>query len=255
MSKERKADKRRQEDRTLNRVLGWFGGAVVLEFLLLLLNRFYVHFDTSGVELAYGLAKLLEVLIWVGLAAAVASGVWLGLRRSRGKSLAGPAACLAASGVVTVCAFVARTWKDVGVQFLYVTVPVSAVLALVYWLYQREFFLIALQGGMALLGMWAYIKLFAARPGLVYGIFALALALAVGMAVLTWRLQRADGRLGGRQVLDKGAGYPLLYASSAMTAAALVVALVLGRTAAFVALFAVVAWLFAAAVYYTVKMM
>lgn len=255
MSKERTPDKRRQEDKTLNRVLAWFGGAVVLEFLLLLLNRFYIHFDPSGVGLAYGLAKLLEVLTWVGLVAAVASGVWLGSWKSKGKRLTGPAVCLAASLVVMVCAFVARTWKDVGVQFLYVTVPVSAVLALIYWLYQREFFLIALQGGVALLGMWAYIKLFVGRPGVVYGIFALALVLAAGLAVLTWRLQKAGGSLGKRRVLDKNASYPLLYASSAVTALALGLALILGRTAAYVALFAVVAWLFAAAVYYTVKMM
>lgn len=255
MSKEKKGDKRRQEDRTMNRVLTWFGGAVVLEFLLLLLNRFYVHFDASGVGLAYGLAKLLEILAGAGLGLAVASGVWLGLRKAKGKRITGPAVCLAVSVVTAVCAFVARMWQDVGVQFLYVTVPVGAVLMLIYWLYQREFFLIALQGGVALLGLWAYIKLFDVRAWLVYGVFGLALVLAAGMAVLTWRLQRTEGRVGKRQVVDKGACYPLLYASSGVTAVALAVALGLGRTAALVALFAVVAWLFAAAVYYTVRMM
>ncbi len=255
MSKEKRADKRRQEDRTLNRVLAWFGGAVVLEFLLLLLNRFYVHFDPSGVGLAYGLAKTLEVLTGVGLAGAVGFGVWLALRRSKGKPVTWPTAGLVISLVVAVCAFVARMWQDVGVQFLYVTVPVSAVLTLIFWLYQREFFLISLQGGVALLGMWAYIKLFSGMPQVVYTAFALALVLAAGMAVLTWILKKKDGRLGGRQVVDKGACYPLLFASCAVTAVALGVALLLGRTAALVALFAVVAWLFAAAVYYTVRMM
>lgn len=255
MGKEPKKEKRRQEDQTLNRVLGWFAGAVVLEFLLLLLNRFYIHFDASGTGLAYGLARMLEILAGVGLAAAVGCGVWLGLWKVKGKELTRPGVCLSASLAVAGCAVVARVWKDVGVQFLYIIVPVSAVLILIFWLYQRDFFLIALQGGVALLGMWAYRKLFASHPGVVYGVFALALAVAVGMAALTWRLQKSDGRWGTRQVLDKDASYPLLYISSGVTVVSLAAALALGLTAAYVALFVVVAWLFAAAVYYTVRMM
>ncbi len=255
MSKERTSDKRRQEDRTLNRVLAWFGGAVVLEFLLLLLNRFYIHFDPSGVELAYGLAKLLEVLTWAGLAAVAASSAWIGVWKSKDKSLTGPVACLAASLVVTACAFVARTWKDVGVQFLCLIVPACVVLALIFRLFHREYFLIALQGSAALLGIWAYFKLYPSQTEAMYMLYELGMGVIVSTAILTWYLKRADGYLRGRQMLDKKANYPLLFISSFVMGFAILVRFGPGQTGGYVSLLIVVAWLFATAVYYAVKRM
>ena len=38
---------RRQEDRDLNRALIWVGAAVVLEFLLSLINKYYINFRTT----------------------------------------------------------------------------------------------------------------------------------------------------------------------------------------------------------------
>ena len=56
---------RRQEDRDLNRALIWVGAAVVLEFLLSLINKYYINFRTTP-ELFTMPAPTMETLAtWV----------------------------------------------------------------------------------------------------------------------------------------------------------------------------------------------
>ena len=47
---------RRQEDRDLNRALIWVGAAVVLEFLLSLINKYYINFRTTPESINLALA-------------------------------------------------------------------------------------------------------------------------------------------------------------------------------------------------------
>lgn len=255
VKKETREEKKRREDQALNRVLWWFGGAVILEFFLLLLNRFYINFGPSGATMAFGLARMLRVLAWVGLAAAIGCGVWWWLSRRKGRKTFLPGALTIVAAALFLCALVSSVWTTVGVQFLYLSVPATAVLALIYYLYQREFFLVALQGAVALFAMWSYRKLIVTQPALTYGIMALCAVSVVALCALVFVLQRKDGKLGKRRVLTKKANYAMLYAAGGVTLCALLAALLLGATAAYWALFLVVAWLFAAAVYYTVRLM
>lgn len=256
VKKEERIAKKQREDQALNRVLWWFGGAVVLEFFLLLLNRFYLNFDYTDVQTAQGIAAFLRILTWIALAATLVLAVCWGLRRKRGKSSLVLGGCTLASLAIFLCALVASFWPTVGIPFLYVAVPVVAVLALIYYLYQREFFLIALQGGIALFALWAY------RSRLLYdnirGVYAIFLVVGVATGLLAGfnvLLQRFGGKLGKRRILSKKANYALLYLASAVTVLALLAALLLGPTAAYVALIGVVAWLFGVAVYYTIRLM
>lgn len=255
MKKEERAEKKRREDQALNRVLWWFGGAVVLEFFLLLLNRFYINFGAAGIGLARGLANMLRVLVWVSLAAALGCGAWWWMRRRKGKATFLPGALTVAATALFGCALVSSLWKTMGVQFLYLSVPAAAVLALIYYLYQREFFLVALQGAIALFAMWSYRKLIFVQERMAYAVLALCAVGVVALGVLTFLLQRRDGKLGKRRVLAKKANYALLYVAAAVTLCVILAALLLGVTAAYWALFLVVAWLFGAAVYYTVRLM
>lgn len=255
MKQEERAAKKQREDQALNRVLWWFGGAVILEFFLLLLNRFYINFDINGVAMARFLAQALRVLVWVSLAAAVGCGVWWWLRRRKGGATFVPGAMTIAAVALCLCALVSSLWRTMGVQFLCLSVPAAAVLALIYYLYQREFFLVAVHGIIALFAMWSYRKLIFTRVRMAYGLIALC---AVGVAVLcvvTLLLQRKDGKLGRWQFLNRQANYALLYAAGGVTLCALLTALALGATAAYWALFVVAAWLFGTAVYYTVRLM
>ena len=47
--------RRRQEDRDLNRALIWVGAAIVLEFLLVLVNRYYINYPEKSHEAHRGL--------------------------------------------------------------------------------------------------------------------------------------------------------------------------------------------------------
>lgn len=258
LNKQERKEKQSKEDRVLNRVLLWFGGAVILEFLVLILNRFYVNFDASGTELAYGIAQFLRALIWVSLVGAVGCAAWALVKKRKGGKLFWPVLLGTVCLVLMLCSLVAVVWKDIGVQFLCLGVPVAAVLALIYYLYQREFFLLALLGGVGLFALWSYRKLLMEHPRMTYCIFAMAGLVTVAFAVAAFLLQRGKGRLPGKRglrVLPAKANYALLYVGCAVNACTLIAALALGLTAAYVALFAVVAWLFAAAIYYTVRLM
>lgn len=254
MNAEQRLARKQREDRALNRVLLWFGGAVILEFFLLLLNRFGTH--TAGIltTMKRGVTHALWIVGGVCLVLAVVCVLlWVAARRRKGKTFF-PGLGAISFGSLALCAAVAAIWKEIGIQFLYVCVPVVAVLALVYYLYQREFFLVALQGGLVLFAMWTYRKLYLDRA-LVYGVFAAVAALTVAFLVFTWVLQKHKGRLGKVRVLSKRAGYLPIYLAGAFTLVCLAVTLALGATAAYVCIIATVAGLFGVAVYYTVRLM
>lgn len=255
MKKEERLAKKQKEDQALNRVLWWFGGAVVLEFFLLLLNRFGINFDAQGAGLAAGIFRFLQIFAWVCLTLAVASVIWWAMSKKKGGKTFLPGLCALIFASLFGCAFAAGVWKDLGVQFLYVCVPVVAVLALIYYLYQREFFFVALMGGMTLFSMWSYRKLIYVELWLVYGIFIAVAVLTVAAMVLVALLQRGKGRLGKVRVLPKKANYLPLYIAGAVTLLSLVITFFLGATAAYVCLIGTVAWLFGVAVYYTVRLM
>lgn len=255
VKREERLEKKRREDQALNRVLWWFGGAVILEFFLLLLNRFYINFDANGIGLARSLAVLLRVLAWGSLAATLGCGAWWWTRRRKGAATFLPGALTIVSVALFGSALVSSLWKTIGVQFLYLSVPASAVLALIYYLYQREFFLVALQGAIGLCAMWSYRKLIFVREWMAYLVLALCAAGVVALCVFVFVLQRRGGKLGKRRVVSSKANYVLMYVAGAVTLCAILAALLLGVTAAYWALFLVVACLFGAAVYYTVRLM
>ena len=84
----------------------------------------------------------------------------------------------------------------------------------------------------------------------VAGFVALAAA-----AVLSFLLRGSGGKLGGLRVMPADTGYVLTWITCVVTAAAMALTLALGVTAAFYLLFALVAWLFVQAVFFTVKLM
>ena len=47
MDRNEREARRRQEDRALNKALIWVGVSIILEFLLVLVNRYYINFNSS----------------------------------------------------------------------------------------------------------------------------------------------------------------------------------------------------------------
>lgn len=254
--KEQQAQRAKQEDVVLNKVLWWIVGSVILEALLLLLNRVYVNYTASEIEFAYSLRGVFKVLaIVLPICFVVLVGLWLAARKS-GKlvKLTGVLALIAL--ILAVCAVIVRIFDVSGVRFLYIAVPVVAVLALIYYLYQREFFVSAVFCALGLLG----IKLLPRVRGasLVGYAYAVALAVLLVAAVVLFRMmQKSQGKLTVKgapvQVFPKGANYALLYVTCALVAVVAIAAVMMG---ALTLLYGVlVAWLLILAVYYTVRLM
>ena len=139
---EKRAAQSRKEDAALNRVLIWFGAAVVAELILLLLNRYYINATTRPGEIEFQGALLAAFPAILGVTAGgfVLCLVWLLFWRRGGKNIVLPGCLTVAFGILMVIAAVTYRFYASGVQLLCGLVPAIAVLALVYYLYQHEFF-------------------------------------------------------------------------------------------------------------------
>ena len=247
---------RRQEDRDLNRALIWVGAAVVLEFLLSLINKYYINFRTTpeSINLALAISAALNGLRWVSLAALAACVVWVVLRLKQGGRAGLQLSLAAVSAALYLCAQITLVFQESGIRMLFWLVPAWAALALVYYLYQPECFLAVTAGGFGAVGLW-----FVRFGGMTVDV-ALFLVGAVLVALVTLGLKKSDGALmqaGGKKVqwAPQGISYALVLASCVLGVLVVIAAAALGSNAAYYLMFAMVAWLFALVVYYTVKMM
>lgn len=259
MNKNVHSTKSQREDAIFNRIVIWFVSATVLESLLLLLKRFYLNYRAGEIELMVALHQTLYVLIFVGLAGCAAGVVWTVRGRKNGKIRLLSKIIAVFSFAVSVCAFLTRRYQAAGMMALLVLVPVCAMLALIFYLYQNEFFWITVLGGLTIFGLWIYRRAGGAHPAVLYGYLAVLALILAASALLARRLQRAGGALktgGGKmQLLSPNASYATLYTTCALSALTVISALALGSTAAYYSIFVVVVWIFIMAVYYTVRLM
>lgn len=257
MDKRERAERAKQEDATLNRVLIWIAGSVVLEALLLLLDRYYVNARVSELAIQAGLYQMFGVLAIVLPIAFVASGAWWFLIWRKGGRSGLAQVLTTVLAILSVCAVVARLYPNqTGVGALYVGVPCLAVLALVYYLYQHEFFLVTLLGAASGLGLWMLGRR-GGHSAVVYGYLAVEILFLVAVVVLVHKLQKSGGLLSLKgklvRVFSKNSNYNMLYASCAVAVLVQAAALALG--AVMVLYGVVIVWLLAMAVYYTVRLM
>lgn len=260
MNERKKAAQRQQEDIALNRAMLWFGAAMVLELFLLLINRYFVDFPMDQVKVALVLEKVLVVAAGLGVLGGVACAALAWKKISAGQAypfrtvLGGT--WLLALGISS--ALVVRFGQS-AMGLLYVLVPAGAVLALVYYLYQKEFFFSACSVGVGLLGLWLVRKNIGTHDLLVSVYMVLGVAFLLGLTVLMLRLKKTGGVLTiqGKQVelLAKQSNFLLVVVSSLVSLLVMLAGLVLGAMVAFYLMFALLAWLFLLLVYYTVKLM
>lgn len=260
MDKNQKEEQRRQEDQALNRGLMWVGAAVVLELLLLLVNKYFVNYSMSpeSISLALAFQTGLKAVRIISLAGAVAGAVWTFLKLKKHEKACTPAIVLIGSLALLFCSHVALSFQDSGMRMLFILVPAWAALALVYYLYQREFFFSAAFTGLGAVALWM-IRHGGGQPMTMYGILALTGVVLVAGAVVLSGVRNAKGELTvfGRkvQVLPEDAGYAVLLATAVVNVVAIALGLFLGATLAYYLIYVLVAWLFGLLVYYTVKMM
>ncbi|NCB62223.1 MAG: hypothetical protein EOM52_01215 [Clostridia bacterium] len=261
MENEKRAARQRQEDAVLNRVLIWFGAAVVVELLMLLLNRYFINYTTNSSEitLAATLSKILPIAAIAALVLCVVCGIWFWNARKSGKKAGLPMVLTLVFAALFVCFGVTYQFRAVGVQLLCGAVPVVAVMALVYYLYQKEFFAVTVLSAIGILGLWIIRKANGGHAPVVYGFVAVAAVVMLLAALGVRNLQKNGGMLvrGEKKihVFSRNANYGMLYLTCGIVAAVLIAACLLGTTVAYYLIFGLVAWLFVMAVYYTVKLM
>ncbi len=254
MDKKQREERRRQEDIALQRGLLWVAGAMVLEALLVLVNRFYINFTLTdaGVNAYLALGKWLPVLRNVTLIGAALALVWTVLQLKKGGKFGWPLIGAIALGAVAVCAHVAVKYQGPGMNMLFWLVAAWALLAMMFYIYQREFFLGAAACGMSVLGLW--FARYGAAGRLESGLLTAGIA-AMGLAAL-W-LKKNGGVIPAPtpiQFLPKEGGHSVLLATCLASLAAMAAGLAV-ESLAYYLIFAMAAWLFALFVYYTVKLM
>lgn len=250
--------RRKQEDMALNRLLIWFAIAIGYEALVLLVKRFYVNFRTTDFEinLALGLGAVFGVFQWVGLALAAGAAVWLVISKKRGKPWVKPAILTAVLFVLWFTAVVTyRFGYSGGVDLLGIVAPAAAILSMIYYLYQREFFCNAVIAGCGIFCLWLYRRYFQVHPNVIRAGYVLAWVLLAAAAAVFWKLSQSGGKWNKHRVFPEKISYVPAYATCGLTAAVLAAALIGGSAAAFYAIFVLVIWLFCMAVYYTVRLM
>lgn len=253
MDKKQREARRHQEDIALQRGLLWVVGAVVLEALLVLVNRFYINYYMDEVEILLTMDKVLRALRIVAPIATILALLWTAWQLKQQKKFMLPLVVTAACGAVSVCSHVVIKYRGPGVSMLFWLVIGWAVLAMVYYIYQHEFFLGACACGMSVLALWFVRYGASGRPET---ILILAAIIAVTAASL-W-LRKSDGALPGPttvQFLPQKTNYSVLLVTCLASLAAVLVALAAGGTVAYYLIFVMAAWLFALFVYYTVKLM
>lgn len=262
MENKKNAERKKQEDIALTRALIWFGAAMVLEFLLLLVNKYYVNFtaDSTSIAVALAMGTVVKVTTALGLIGAVVCG-FFGWKRAKADGsvpflwLVLTTALLAvglSSGLIVL-------FYRAAVDLLYILVPAAAVLVLVYYLYQKEFFFSVCSIGIGLLGLWLVRKNNGTHDLLVnlYAVAGAIVLLAILLLVLSLKKNHGALTIKDKQysVLSKQTCYLPMFLSCALGLLALAAGVLFGSTAAFYLLFVLLAWLFVLLVYYTVKMM
>lgn len=250
--------RRKQEDMALNRLLIWFAIAIGYEALVLLLKRFYVNFRATDfeIDLAVGLSAVFGVFQWVGLALAAAAAVWLVLSRKQGRPWVKPAVLTAVLLVLWATVFITyRFGHNGGTDLLGAVSPVAAVLAMVYYLYQREFFCNTVISGCGIFCLWLYRRFFQFHPNMIRAGYVLGWLLLAAAVVVFWKLSQNGGKWKQYRIFPDKISYVPAYATCGLTAIVLAAALIGGAAVAFYSIFVLVIWLFCMAVYYTVRLM
>lgn len=255
--KEKRAQRRSAEDAVFNHMLLWLLGAVVAEIIILLVKRFYVDIRSNAVSIAVatGLLGFFRVYQFLGAVLTAAGIVWTVLTVRAKKKATLPLLCTGVVLFLWVVTMLTYHLFASGVRILMVLPAVAAVLILIYFLYQRAFFVNAVLTGGGMAALWLYRQYYSGHPRVIIVCFVCGWIVLALAAVLSYRLSRSGGKLGKVRVMPEKSNYLVCYLTCGITALAMLLGLILGSSAAYYLLFVLVGWLFCQAVFFTVKLM
>lgn len=253
-------DKRRQrhsdEDAVFNKMLLCLVCVIIAEAVVLLVKRFYIEATASDFGIA--LFKILDVsfavFVILGFVLTVLGIVWCLLAQKKEKSLKLPGILTAVVAFLWVLSVFARLLSTVGIRIMVVLPIVAAVLILIYFLYQRAFFVNTILTGCGMAGLWCFRQFYDSHPVFMIAAFVVGWLVLIAVAVFAYSLKKNGGKLGKNQIVNDQKSYNACWLTCAVVMVSTVLALVLGLSLAFYLIYALIGWLFCLAVYYTVKL-
>ena len=250
-------ERERQEDIVFNKMLLWLVGAVVAEVVILLVNRFYIHTRPDEMGAVLVLNKLLLAFPVIGIVAFALCLFWRAQVRKGGKSGDIPLVIGGTLLGIGICGLLLRLFGTTGAGVVLAIVPAIAVIILIYYLYQKEFFGCAILGALSILGLWVY-RIAGSGSTYILCLILTVVVAAVGVA-LSLKLKKTDGVLTvkGREIalLTPDAAYKAFYVSAIVGLVLLLAPLALGAAVAYYSIWVIIAGLFILAVYFTSKLM
>ena len=180
--KGKREQRHEKEDAAFNKMLLWLAGAVVVELIILLVKQVYVNM-LLGPGVATVLMYFFQVFSILGVVLTAGGIAWAVLWNKKGKPVVLPCALTAAAAGLWVLSLFTYQLFDVGLNIVMLLPAVAAVLIVIFFLYQRVFFLNALLCAGGLLALWLHRQYYEAHHTMVTALFiagfvALAAALA-----------------------------------------------------------------------------
>lgn len=252
--KGKREQRHEKEDAAFNRMLLWLAGAVVVELIILLIKRIYIN-SLLGPGMQMALMGFFRVFSVLGAVLTAAGIVWTLLWYKKGKGAVQPCTLTAVAAGLWVLSLFTYLLFEVGLNIMMLLPAVAAVLIVVFFLYQRVFFLNALLSAGGLVALWLHRQYYSTHPGMIKALFAAGFAALAAALVLTFVLRKGEGKLGGVRMMPAGTSYLITWITCGVTALTMALALFAGVAAGFYPLFVLVGWVFIQAVFFTVKLM
>ena len=222
------------------------------ELYLLLIHKCYIYGTLDQVLSWY---SYLKVSVWLGLAAAVLGGVLVYVcRKTRGWKRAAAWMLLELGAFVAVTGWLVSRYYASPITLLAVAVPAAALMAMLWYLYDRECAWALIVLGLDLAVLWICRKgmgNFLWEKRVLVGAVIFLICLAV-LAFLTAKLAKSRGMLGKLRLLGENFDTMPIYAACGVSAVTTVLALV-SSVAAYYCIYIVAVLLFALAVYYAIR--
>lgn len=238
----------------MNEALTWFSFGCAAECYLLIFRHYYVEGSPAQLVALYGALKYILFagigVFALGLLMTVLLRRKPGLARKFGQIVLVTGVFLAGSSLIM------RKVYPSGTTLLCVVVPVAAMLCLLWSVYDRECSYSLTILGLTVVALWICRKginvdYWRAKVILGAGVYVAALAVVV---LLVFKADNHGGKLGNLQMLPAAADCLPIYAACGLSAVALILAMI-SATLAYYAMWAVAVVIFAAAVYYTVRLL
>lgn len=252
---QKRADRERQENHTLNRVYYVFLLGLAAECYLFMVYRGFAN-AAIGPTLAW--SKALTVEKWVGLAAMVIGAVAAILKR-KDKKIRKIMTWVGAVGAF----FFLSSWimlrffhNGLGVTAMCVLVPIVAVLAIIYLLYQHECAICTVLLGGSMFSVWlrgASAQSDHWRVPVIIGCVLVVLLLAVA-GWLVNMAKKDEGKLWGLRVFSLECDYRIVFGVVGISAVCVLAAAIVPAIAYYL-MWVLGVLLFAELVYYTTKLM